>query len=303
MRSRTPIAIGNETDMLHQLNVDYLINLLAEINTSQIDNPIVLITKAPLSHRILERLRAISCIRLVFFLSYSGLDQRFEPNFNQEQLRANFSLAKAYDFPVIHYWRPLLPDNSRLDAVRDMLSFVSSVADATVFIGLKIHPALTPIITESSIAVPSHLMDHAGEWVETDTIDQIYREALRLCPDYPLYRHASCALASVLGQPNHTATVYRDDVCLPSHCRSAQRAICKAARRIPSGVEIANVLSVIGAGIGFERKSDRILIKGEVTQEEFAFLLHNLNCPLEATTVKMQNLYHGDIYKGQNIVE
>ena len=32
-----------------------------------------------------------------------------------------------------------------------MLSFVSSIADATVFIGLKLHPELTRIITQGDI--------------------------------------------------------------------------------------------------------------------------------------------------------
>jgi hypothetical protein len=90
IRGHTPLAIGNETDMLHARNVDYLVDLLTEMSASGIDNPIALITKAPLSGRVLQRIRAISGLRVVFFLSYSGLGPQDEPNFTDKQLRAYF---------------------------------------------------------------------------------------------------------------------------------------------------------------------------------------------------------------------
>jgi|HubBroStandDraft_4_1064222.scaffolds.fasta_scaffold02986_11 hypothetical protein len=118
-------------------------------------------------------------------------------------------------------------------------------------------------------------------------------------PNYPLYRHSSCALAYVLSQPDQTGTVYRQDICPPSHCPATQRAICEHARRIPTDLEITDALRVLGRNVGFRRHEDRIILTGEVTQEEFAFLLHSFRCPLEVEAIKMQNLYHGSIYKGQ----
>lgn len=304
VRSRTPLAIGNETDMLHTSNVDYLVDLLTELSAAMVDNPIVLITKAPLSDTILQRIRTIVGLRVVFFLSYSGLGRRFEPNFTDNQLRANFSLAKAHGFAVVHYWRPLLPENTSLSAIRKMLSFASSIADATVFIGLKLHPELTHIIAEhDDVSVPEQLRDQVGEWLDARTIELIYHEASQICPDYPLYRHASCALAKVLSWPNHTATVYLKDICPPSQCPEVQRRICETARRMPNETETSQILSVLGRKIKFELHPDSVFIKDEVSQEEFAFLLHNLNCPLKVKAVKMQNLYHGGIYNGQRKVD
>lgn len=296
----TPVAIGNETDIFHKLNVDYLIELLVELSLAGVDNPIILVTKAPLSNRVLSRIRTIEGLRLVLFLSYSGLGKKFEPNFTDEQLRMNFLIAKKHDFPVVHYWRPLLPENTTRKAIGEMLSFVSSSADASVFIGLKIHPELTRIITRDGIlSVPERRQNQTGEWLEAETIKKIYREARRICPEYPLYRHSACALASVLKASNHTATFYRRDVCPPSHCPMSQRQICESERRIPQKEEISGVLSVLGRDIAFERHLDHVLIDGGVSQEEFAFLLHNLKCPLKVRRIKMQNLYRGDIYKGQ----
>ena len=297
---KTHIAIGNETDMLHPRNRKYLLELLKEMSIYKINNPIILITKAPLSDNILSRIRTIKGINPIFFLSYSGLGQSHEPNFTDRQFRRNFSLVKQNEFPLVHYWRPLLPKNSSIEAVKEMLSFVSQIADASVFIGLKIHPELTRVITkEGVISVPQELVKQTGEWLSPEVIHRIYNEAKDICPEYPLYRHTSCALAYVLRRPNHTGTIYRKDICLPSHCPGSQRQVCKEAFQIPNKKEIARILSVLNREISFERYSNKILIKGDVNQEEFAFLLHNLNCPIEVNKIKMQNLYHGDIYKGQ----
>jgi hypothetical protein len=300
VRGRTAIAIGNETDIFHPANIDYVIELLSEMAEARIDNPIVLITKSPLSEKVMNSVRSIGALLILLFLSYSGLGKRFEPNFTDSQLRRNFLVAKDCGFRVVHYWRPLLPDNTTPAAVQRMLSFVSSVADATVFTGLKLHPELTDVITQDGVlTVPTRLRTERGEWLDAGTIDLIYAEAAHICPNYPLYRHTSCALACVLRKSNYTGTVYRKDICPPSHCPANQRLICEAARHIPTEAEIINALSILGLKMGFERQPDRVILNGEVTQEEFAFLLQRLSCPLQAESVRMQNLYDGSIYDGQ----
>jgi hypothetical protein len=51
--------------------------------------------------------------------------------------------------------------------------------------------------------------------------------------------------------------------------------------------------------IEFERYPDRVVIRSVVSQEEFAFLQHTLNCLIEVNRVTMHNLYHGSSYRGQ----
>jgi DNA repair photolyase len=297
---KVPIAIGNETDMLHVKNVEYLFALLAHMQRAEIRNPIVLITKAPLARVDLNRLRSMGALRMVFFLSFSGLGRRYEPNFRREQLRENFEIVKSHRFPIVHFWRPLLPENTNASSIRQMLRFASGVADATVFVGLKLHPGLTRILTrDGGVSIPLDLTGQYGEWLEAETIERIYKEAARMCPKYPLYRHTSCAIASVLHRPNHTATVYRGDICPPSQCPVRQRCVCEASRRIPGESEAEETIALLGRRIEFERRDDGIVLRRAVSQEEFAFLLHRLNCPIEAKVVKMQNVYHGNIYEGQ----
>jgi hypothetical protein len=209
--------------------------------------------------------------------------------------------VKAYDFPTIHYWRPLLPANTKPDQIRHVLDFVSSIADASVIVGLKLHPALTSVLRyDGGLAIPDHLIDSHGEWLESDVIDTVYAEARQRCPDYPLYRHTSCALSRVLSRPNHTATVFRNDICPPSHCPTVQRAICRGSQAAPSDDQIVSALSDVGIEPVFSRHSDHIRIEESVDQEQFSYLLHSLNFPLRVKSISFTNLYRGDIHKGQD---
>jgi DNA repair photolyase len=299
---RTPLAIGNETDMLHPRNRDYLVELLQVFKAAGLTNSVSLITKVPLNDDILTNLSKINGPQIVFFLSYSGLGTQFEPNFTDETFRHNFQLVKKYDFPLVHFWRPLLPQNTSLSQIRDMLNFVSSLADASVLIGLKIHPELSKVLIQGAlISIPDEYMNSYGEWIETNTINTIYDEAKHICPDYPLYRHTSCALANVLSRPNHTATVFRKDICLPSHCPKLQRDICEHAKIIPNNEIISEALSKLGRTEKFTRLPDKVVINAEITQEEFSFLLHELNCPIQVIAIRFENLYRGNIFIEQKV--
>jgi len=160
----TPIAIGNETDMLHPINREYLVELLVALQSARVSNTISLITKAPLNDQILSRIRAIPNLKIVVFLSYSGLGPRLEPNFTDRRFRENFRAVKSHGFPIVHYWRPLIPDNTSATQIRDMLSYVSTVADASVIVGLKLHPELNRVLAlDGQLRIPDRLMNVHGE--------------------------------------------------------------------------------------------------------------------------------------------
>jgi hypothetical protein len=286
--------------MLHTSNKDYLVDLLTALKNAGLDNTIALITKAHIDRRILSAIRAIEGLRIVFCLSYSGLGRRLEPNFTDESLRANFEIVRRFGFPILHFWRPLLQENTSVGAIERMLSFVSKMADASVFVGFKLHPELTRIVVQDgSVPVPADLQEVVGEWLTPDTISRIYTVAQRICPHYAIYRHTSCALAKIMACPNHTGTVYRADICPPSQCPADQRRVCENARGIPSARQVSESLASLGRVVGFLRDEDGITIADPITQEEYSYLVQSLSFPLKARSVQMQNLYYGSIHEGQ----
>jgi hypothetical protein len=286
--------------MLHSSNVEYLLKLLRVFKEARIQNSIALITKASVNDNIMTAIRAIEDLRIIFCLSYSGLGQHLEPNFTHESLRSNFEIVKKFGFPILHFWRPLLPENTTAEAIEKMLSFVSKIADASVFVGFKLHPELTKIVMQDgSILVPRELQKDVGEWLESEAIDRIYALAKRICPNYPLYRHTSCALATIMDCPNHTGTIYRVDICPPSQCPKAQRAICERGRKIPSREQIVQTLARIGRPLAFQCDEQGVRIENRVTQEEYSYIVQTLSCPVTAQSVQMQNLYFGSIHEGR----
>jgi DNA repair photolyase len=296
----TPLAIGNETDMLHPLNSAYLIELLSILQSEGITNSISLITKTPLHDGVLDKIRKFESLKILFYLSYSGLGKNLEPGFSDENFRTNFLRVKQHGFPIIHYWRPLLPENTTTEAIHTMLEFVSGIADASIICGLKLHPELSKIInTSRSIHIPDYYMDKHGEWLETAVLDGILAMAKQVCPDYPIYRHGSCALAYVLSRPNHTATIYQKEICLPSRCPARQRGICSSSQHVPHSDRVIALLRSMGRNSHFHYAVDSITIEDDFTQEEFIYMLHVLNYPIKVKQVDYQNIYRGSIFGDQ----
>jgi DNA repair photolyase len=296
-----PIAIGNETDMFDNKNITYLIELLNKIKQNDIPNPIVLISKSLLTCETLDEIKRIKNNKIIFFISYSGLGEKYEPGFNEKRIKQSFEVIKSYNFPIIHFWRPLISRiNTKRKSIRDILAFVSDVSDASVFTGMKLHPKLNLIMLEEHfIRIPKKIQKKSGEWLSMNIIQNIYKEAKNICPTYPLFRHTSCAIASVLGIPNHTATLYRPDICPISQCTKTQRNICQSAKVIPNRDRIADTLNRLGRNINYEYRPNMLYFDDSIYQEEFAFILHQLNYPLKVKKLIQQNIYKGDIYKDQ----
>lgn len=297
----TPLAIGNETDIFHPFNSDYLIELLSTFQAGGITNSISLVTKTALKDETLEKIRKLDQLRILFYLSYSGLGNKFEPGFREESFRQNFIKVKHFGFPIVHYWRPLLPENTTQDAIIRMLEFISVKADASIVCGLKLHPALSQIINGlGNIRIPDAYLDRYGEWLEASAIEEIFATAKRICPGYPIYRYGSCALARILSKPNHTATIYQRDICLPSHCPSAQRRICTTHQSIPQSDETRELLQSIGKNSSFTYADGCINIQDHFMQEEFIYVLHVLNYPIQVQRIEFQNIYRGSIFANQS---
>jgi hypothetical protein len=98
---------------------------------------------------------------------------------------------------------------------------------------------------------------------------------------------------------NHTGTVYRTDICPPSHCPRNQRSICEAGHRVPTEAEIDTAIAGFGRPLTYSRTDDKVIFTGGLTREEYAYLVQTLCFPLIATSVEMQNLYYGSINEGR----
>lgn len=136
-----PVCLLPNTDVfLNKINMEYLKELLYEIDKRDLKNPIILITKCFIPENFIKYIKQFkdNGHEIVIYLSLSGLPQELEPNVNHNLIRKNFVNLYKNGIDVIHYYRPITPLNSKKEEITKMLDFVSKYANSSVIGGLKI---------------------------------------------------------------------------------------------------------------------------------------------------------------------
>ncbi|MFJ2397389.1 hypothetical protein ACIOTI_32150 [Streptomyces sp. NPDC087843] len=212
----------------------HLTALLDALGDSAIRNPVCLITKCAVPDDVVDcitRNRAAGLPVLVY-LSYSGLGADIEQGIDRSALRANFPRLHAAGVPVIHYWRPALPQNSTPAVIEHVMEWAARYAMCSVAVGTKVKPSALDQITGlwPELADPN---------LDPRVADSVWPRStwdwLRHLPDrygdHPVFQTNSCALAHVLGRADR-AGVWNTPTCLDANrCPAPQRTRCR--RTIP----------------------------------------------------------------------
>ncbi|MFD8261351.1 hypothetical protein ACFV19_20995 [Streptomyces griseoluteus] len=233
------LALYTSTDALAtRTTAAHLTGLLDTLAGSPVRNPVCLITKCHVPDGVIDAIQRARAAGLpvIVYLSYSGLVTDIERGIDHDALRSNFPRLHDAGTPVIHYWRPFLPQNSRPDVLDAVLGWTSRYARCSVTVGTKIKPSALQQITGlwPEIAAPgldpqsadSVWPRTAWEWLQ-DLPDR-YRE-------YPVFQTNSCALAHVLGRGDR-AGVHHTPTCLSANrCPAIQRERCRhvVPRQVP----------------------------------------------------------------------
>lgn len=136
-----PVCLLPNTDVfLNNKNMEYVKELLYEIDKRNLKNPIILVTKCYIPENFIKFLKQFKDKGhdIVIYLSLSGLPQKLEPNVNHKLIRKNFVNLHKNGIDVIHYYRPITPLNSKREEMTKMLDFVFKYSNASVIGGLKI---------------------------------------------------------------------------------------------------------------------------------------------------------------------
>ncbi|MFF4371749.1 hypothetical protein [Streptomyces sp. NPDC001594] len=217
-------------------NRHHLTRLLDLMAQARLKNPVCLITKCAFTQDVLDCLVRVQIagLKVIVFLSYSGLGPDVEKGIKHDELRNNFPALHAIGTPIIHYWRPLTPKNSTPEVIDRVLSLVTRYAECSVAIGLKVKPGAREQMLElwPELAAASEDLENAASvWPIS------MRKALTNLPfrygDYPIYETNSCALAFVMGQPDRS-NILDSAVCQRNHCPLFQRERCLSRPPLPT---------------------------------------------------------------------
>ena len=227
-----PLCLFPNTDIfLNESNIQYLSDTLDGLERNNIGNDLVLITKCLIPNEILSRLKAIqdNGRNIVVYLSYSGLDKDIEPNVRHEDIRQNFINLHNLGIPIVHYYRPFIPQNSSLEKIKETLDFVHQYTPVSATMGLMYVPTM---------------LDKQNFWEELQNVDiEELQRAISIWPedawDYFynnydseqfFYQTNTCALNTILSKPS--TQYYGTYECNNfNNCSPEQRERCQSCTK------------------------------------------------------------------------
>lgn len=293
----TVLGFGNQTDAFLAANSGYTLEFFKLLEEKRLRNPVTIVTKKQIPAELIKAFCELEHVRPVFCLTYSGLPRSIEKGVEPEESRSNFRNLAAAGLRVLHFWRPLVVCNGTAEVLREILGFVSEYALASVYEGLKLNPFLAPVYDrDPRLKVPAPLTNRYGVYIPEGVEERLKSLVEKERPDYPLYRHTSCAVSLALAIPDFNATLYREPICQGSRCPAWKRGICEAARSKPGRQEVRDLLTRADVDCEFEITDDAVQISGEITQEDYTFLLHRINFPLEARKILYYRVVRGSIF-------
>lgn len=195
-----PLCLFSQTDIFStSSNITYLKEFLGILNGCKLKNPIILITKCFIPDDVIELLHQmmLNGLRIVVYLSYSGLDSSIEVGIKEEWVRKNFIHLKAANIPTIHYFRPIIPLNASSKRIDEILSFVSQYAAASVVAGLKVEESFRekmsfwPQVSSNPSCAEAECVWPKGAKEVLRMISQNY--------SHPIFETNTCSLSLVLG--------------------------------------------------------------------------------------------------------
>jgi DNA repair photolyase len=250
-----PLCLLPNTDVfVNPKNIEYLLDLLQELENQNIKNDLIIITKCNITDSVIKKVNKIKekGQNVVFYISYSGLGKDIEPRISEEILQNNFKKLKENNIDVIHYFRPFLPQNSDPKRIEEILNFVNKYTDVSVTTGLAlIETFIDKIECWNEVKVNRELCLKANcVWPESawNYFNEDYSHKQQV------FQTNTCGLNTKLKRPS--TQYYGTEECLNyNHCSKEQRERCKLAHQELKKELIKEKCLILLTKLGFNTES------------------------------------------------
>lgn len=250
-----PLCLLPNTDVfVNPKNIEYLLDLLQELENQNIKNDLIIITKCNITDSVIKKVNKIKekGQNVVFYISYSGLGKDIEPRISEEILQNNFKKLKENNIDVIHYFRPFLPQNSDPKRIEEILNFVNKYTDVSVTTGLAlIETFIDKIECWNEVKVNRKLCLKANcVWPESawNYFNEDYSHKQQV------FQTNTCGLNTKLKRPS--TQYYGTEECLNyNHCSKEQRERCKLAHQELKKELIKEKCLILLTKLGFNTES------------------------------------------------
>lgn len=308
--SNVPLCFFSQTDIFATKDtVQFLDSLIDKLLKSEIYNPLIFITKCKIPDNIINRLKELqlSGRTIIVYLSYSGLDSSIERGIKKNIIQQNFRKLHENGIPIIHYFRPIIPQNGTYEKIDEVVEFVSKYAKASVVAGLKVEEAYIKNldfwkeITEDKESIYAECV-----WPSNS---KLYLKQIAEKYNYPIYETNSCALSYVLDS-NERYGFFNSKMCkLFNFCPIDRRIKCRSSYIEP---DITSIKTRLGFLLQKLHKTGDFQCSIEegilyidgigLTVEETCFLSGELNIRVDSI-LKRQGFYWNTSVNNKNGIQ
>ena len=280
-REDIPVCLFTSTDIFStDSNIQYCIEMISYLSLLRLKNPVVFVTKCRIPTKVITMMKS-SGLTIIVYISYSGLAGSLEGNISEEDIKADFMNLHAAGIPVIHYFRPILPENSTPEKISQILGFVHQYCNISVMSGLKVYKEYLHKMTfwpEVMKNPESTKMECV--WPE-GAQDRIKTTAARM--NHYIFETNSCALACVLKEGDQYG-FYQHQQCGCNLCPDEQRARCGQYYQKPMKIDRASIARILKEELSEEalKGNDAITIKENISNEDICQLRYLLHKEIKA---------------------
>jgi len=302
-----PLCLFSQTDAFATpSNIEYAKQLVNILMQKDIKNPIIFITKCRIPIEFIEFIDYYEKQgkQFIFFLSYSGLESNIEVGVDKEDIQDNFIFLSKYNKKIVHYWRPLIPENSQKTTIDEVYKFVKKYSIASVTIGLKItEDIMYNIGWEELVKNKEKALKVNNVWNKY-AYDYIWGCIARKEEIYPMFQTTACAVAYALKQPDRKF-FYNTEVCkVCNKCPKEQRNLCDRKYQMfkyPEKEYIIRLINDLGKDvtedqIELDLEKRLVVIKNtEMSFNEISFLREKIGMKISVGRSKNDYYWNSEI--------
>jgi hypothetical protein len=298
------VMLASETDaFMSKKNIEYFKNLITEWSERKISNPVAMVTKCHIPDDFIKFAQE-SEIKILFYLSYSGLSKPIEPTTKIDDLKNNFIRLKEAGLPIVHYWRPFLPQNSSPEIINEIVKNVVPYADCSMVNGLKINDGIIEKIKPywPEIEKFKGITEQIGSVWPRGVRNYIKNLMSTEYPNYPIYWTNSCAISHQLNRPDFNA-FFGSVYCENSNCPPKQRNLCKKSE-IPiesRQPELKLALDKLHLNNDYKITGNSVVVEGSLNHSQTVYLRQRLNYPIIASKYICTNEWSGMVLQRPDI--
>lgn len=209
-------------------NIKQFFLVCSELKKRNIKNLVTIITKREINTKNAQIIKAFrKYLNICVYVSYSGLEPDFEKGIrknNEVEAITSMKNLKSHNIPCIHYWRPLLPQNSDEKTLQQVFDIVKHYCIASCMTGLKLYKNMScqSYWPEAQKAFDNGINPEC--FVPKGSFDKIINLAIK--NNYSVYVDNVCLMAEIMNKPCSYG-IYKNYRCEKYNiCSKKQRQIC-----------------------------------------------------------------------------